>query len=132
VHAALASLKVEAVKIPERTTHLLQPLDVAINKSFKDALRERWQYWFEFGPKMLTARGNRQKPSYQVGGKSALSIIFFVCTGTRRYDIRISEGRQERNHHNCVSMLWLRHGYIQSEHATEEGDERMQRTAANR
>jgi predicted alpha/beta hydrolase family esterase len=65
VRQTLATFDIESVKIPERTTHLLQPLDVAVNKSFKDAMRREWQEWYEKSDVKLTAKGNRQKPSYQ-------------------------------------------------------------------
>ena len=40
---------------------MLQPLDVSLNKSFKDRVR-LWNEWMSFGDVKLTKGGNMMKP----------------------------------------------------------------------
>lgn len=51
--------------IPPSFTSSLQPLDVCINKPFKEYYREEWNEWMDNGEHIYTKGGNRQKPSYQ-------------------------------------------------------------------
>ena len=44
---------------------MLQPLDVALNSPFKAALRQAWIDWLINGPKEITNKGYRRRPSYQ-------------------------------------------------------------------
>ena len=56
----------EVVVIPPKLTSILQPLDVCLNSPFKTALRHNWLDWLTKGPKELTKKGYRRRPSYQV------------------------------------------------------------------
>jgi len=47
--------------IPGGLTSLCQPLDVAINKPFKDHLRKEWHLWMADGGAGLTAKGNLKR-----------------------------------------------------------------------
>ena len=51
--------------IPPKMTSMLQPLDVALNSPFKAALRQAWMDWLINGPKEMTSKGYRRRPSYQ-------------------------------------------------------------------
>ena len=37
----------EIIYIPAHCTSLAQPLDVGVNKPFKDRIRQKWKDWFE-------------------------------------------------------------------------------------
>ena len=50
--------------IPGGFTHILQPLDVCVNKSVKDLMKAEWEIWFNKPNPIFTKSGNRQKPSY--------------------------------------------------------------------
>lgn len=50
--------------IPKKTTHYLQPLDVAINSVFKNAFKNQWLKWFTEGEKLFTLSGYRKKPNW--------------------------------------------------------------------
>ena len=52
-------------KIPGGFTSTLQPLDVSINKPFKQYYQELYYEWFDSDNAIYTKGGNRQKPSYQ-------------------------------------------------------------------
>jgi hypothetical protein len=43
-------------------TSVVQPLDVSINKPFKDRMREKWRMWMAEG-KFETRGGNLKKPN---------------------------------------------------------------------
>ncbi|CAG8665104.1 5844_t:CDS:2, partial [Scutellospora calospora] len=44
--------------IPSGLTSICQPLDIAINKLFKDNLRKEWYLWMAKGGARKTAAGN--------------------------------------------------------------------------
>ncbi len=52
--------------IPGGLTSVLQPLDVCLNKPFKDRLREKWRMWMARGEYELTKGGNLKKPGYNI------------------------------------------------------------------
>ena len=55
-------MKTDLAVIPGGLTSVLQPLDVCINKPFKDRLRAKWTDWMSSGAPTLTKYGNFQKP----------------------------------------------------------------------
>ena len=52
--------------IPGGLTSVIQPLDVCINKLFKDRLREKWRLWMSHGNFELTKGENLKKPQYNL------------------------------------------------------------------
>lgn len=66
IRRTLQSLNTECAVIPGGMTGLLQPLDVCINKPFKDRLRSKWQQWMISGEHTLTATGRTRKAELNV------------------------------------------------------------------
>ena len=58
VKRALRQTNTDVAVIPGGLTSVLQPLDVCLNKPFKDRVRERWTTWIVEGEKSLTPAGN--------------------------------------------------------------------------
>jgi transposase-like protein len=56
---------IDPLMIPGGYTHCLQPLDVVINKPFKDNFRVEWDDWMVNSEPIFTKSGNRQKPAYE-------------------------------------------------------------------
>ena len=54
--------KTDLAVIPGGLTSVLQPLDVCLNKPFKDRLCKMWTEWMSSGSATLTKGGNLQKP----------------------------------------------------------------------
>ena len=52
--------------IPGGLTSVIQPLDVCLNKPFKDKLRQKWTSWISEGEKAFTAGGNMRAASLPV------------------------------------------------------------------
>ena len=63
---AARDVKTDMAVIPGGLTSVLQPLDVCINKPFKDRLRKLWNDWMISGSATLTKGGNLQKPDITV------------------------------------------------------------------
>ena len=61
VRSTLRSINTECVVIPGGMTSMLQPLDVSINKPFKDRMRAKWQNWMLAGQHSFTAGGRIRK-----------------------------------------------------------------------
>ena len=58
------SHNIQPFLIPAGFTYCLQPLDVSINKPFKDALRIKWKLW-DNNSTRVTPCGNKTKPTWQ-------------------------------------------------------------------
>uniref|UniRef100_A0A8C3IBY8 HTH CENPB-type domain-containing protein n=1 Tax=Chrysemys picta bellii TaxID=8478 RepID=A0A8C3IBY8_CHRPI len=56
------NMKTTLAVIPGGLTSVLQPLDVCLNKPFKDRLRKMWSEWMCSGMAKLTKGGNLMKP----------------------------------------------------------------------
>ena len=52
--------------IPGGLTPILQPLDDALNKPFKDGVRKRWKEWITDGIHEFTASSSQKKPSEEL------------------------------------------------------------------
>ena len=62
---SLKEMKIDVSVIPGGFTSVLQPLDVSLNKPFKDFYRQLWNEWMDSPNPVYTKGGNRQKSSYQ-------------------------------------------------------------------
>ena len=58
----LARIKTDQAVIPGGLTSLVQPLDVCLNKPFKDRVRKEWNNWMVSGEKAFTKGGNMRPP----------------------------------------------------------------------
>uniref|UniRef100_A0A803JWI5 HTH CENPB-type domain-containing protein n=1 Tax=Xenopus tropicalis TaxID=8364 RepID=A0A803JWI5_XENTR len=63
------SSQVTLAVIPGGLTSVLQPLDVSLNKPFKDRVRKMWHEWMSSGQARLTKVGNLMKPNIELIAK---------------------------------------------------------------
>ena len=63
VKRAVRQTNTDIAVIPGGLTSILQPLDVFLNKPFKDHLRELWNDWMIEGQKSFTHTGNMRVAS---------------------------------------------------------------------
>ena len=61
-----SSERVHQAVIPGGLTSVLQPLDVVLNKPFKDRVRTQWMSWMAEGSAEKTASGNLKKPAVEL------------------------------------------------------------------
>ena len=63
VKSKAAKMQTDLCVIPGGLTFQLQPLDVCLNKPFKDRMRQLWTEWMASDSASRTKGGNLQKPS---------------------------------------------------------------------
>ncbi|CAG8709537.1 2440_t:CDS:2 [Dentiscutata erythropus] len=66
VTRALKAEGLDMLEIPRGTTSVLQPLDISVNKPFKNRMRNKWEEWMDKGEKKYTKKGNLKKASYKL------------------------------------------------------------------
>ena len=66
VKTALTRENTNLAVIPGRLTSILWPLDVSLNKPFKDGVRKRWMEWMAEGIHEFTMSGRQKKPSEEL------------------------------------------------------------------
>lgn len=65
VKTALKKIKAEPAIIPGGLTKILQPLDLAVNKSFKSKVGKLWEKWMMEGLHPFTNSGKMRKATYE-------------------------------------------------------------------
>ena len=66
VKASLKRENTDIAVIPGGLTSILQPLDVSLNKPFKDGVKKKWMQWMADGIHEFTATGRQKKPSEEL------------------------------------------------------------------
>ena len=66
VKRSFKSENTDLAVIPGGLTSVLQPLDVCLNKPFKDRVRQKWMAWMAEGIHELMAGGRQKKPSEEL------------------------------------------------------------------
>ena len=66
VKRSFKSENTDLAVIPGGLTSVLQPLDVCLNKPFKDRVRQKWMSWITEGIHELMAGGRQKKPSEEL------------------------------------------------------------------
>ncbi len=104
--------KSQMILVPPKTTPLVQPLDVALNSSFKKNLKDEWAAWLRDTPAKFTPGGYRQRPSYQAivdMVSNALDAIqpemikrAFECCGIQENGVKVP---MERLHEQLRNVL---------------------------
>ena len=61
--ASVRAQNTDIAVIPGGLTSLVQPLDVSINKPFKDMMRKEWNEWMIGGEKTYTKGGSMRSPT---------------------------------------------------------------------
>lgn len=85
-------MNIDLAIIPGGLTSLVQPLDVCLNKPFKDRMRKKWQDWMANKEYSFTKGGNLQKPSYNLICRWILEVwndipIETVCNSFKKCKI---------------------------------------------
>ena len=90
VKQQLRENKTATAVIPGGLTSLVQPLDVCLNKPFKDRLREKWMTWMMSGEKTFTPGGQLQAAS-----------LVTVCQWVKESWQELSKEMVERSFKKC-------------------------------
>ena len=90
VKQQLRENKTATAVIPGGLTSLVQPLDVCLNKPFKDGLREKWMTWMMSGEKTFTP-----------GGQLRAASLVTVCQWVKESWQELSKEMVERSFKEC-------------------------------
>ena len=90
VKQQLRENKTATTVIPGGLTSLVQPLDVCLNKPFKDRLREKWMTWMMSGEKTFTP-----------GGQLRAASLVTVCQWVKESWQELSKEMVERSFKKC-------------------------------
>ena len=90
VKQQLRENKTATAVIPGGLTSLVQPLDVCLNKPFKDRLREKWMTWMMSGEKTFTP-----------GGQLRAASLVTVCQWVKESWQKLSKEMVERSFKKC-------------------------------
>ena len=93
VFDALHKLNIDILFFPSNCTQELQPLDLAVNKPFKDNYSEEWSHWFEtIGHDWFTYAGNYKAPIIN----QVVTFISKVWEGTSNVTVLNSFGLYDK------------------------------------
>ena len=68
--------------IPGGTTKYLQPLDISVNRPFKNTIRSEWERWMTSGEKSFTKTGRMRRATYAQVCEWVLSAWGQITTST--------------------------------------------------
>ena len=78
----IQSLGIEVIHIPAGCTYLCQPVDVGVNKSIKNGMREKWEDWMMEGDGIV--HGAAKEPSCQLVAKWLVEVYRRIPAQTVR------------------------------------------------
>uniref|UniRef100_A0A0N5BCA4 DDE-1 domain-containing protein n=1 Tax=Strongyloides papillosus TaxID=174720 RepID=A0A0N5BCA4_STREA len=96
--------------IPGGLTRFLQPLDVSVNKPFKDGLRQRWEDWMEDKENAEYTKGGRRKRCSYEKAAWIVSDSFnalssdTIINGFNKALVNIPDEETEKYIHNFEAM----------------------------